>query len=66
MKLPPERQKLLIDKPDLPGDTIVWLANGRREWLSGRYVSCNWDVRELEEKREEILGADKLRVKMVV
>jgi hypothetical protein len=37
------------------------VASGEREWLSWRYVSANWDVEELEERKGEIGGADKLK-----
>lgn len=43
----------------------AWLASTRREWLGGRYVSCAWDMEELMGKEEEIVGQDKLKLKMV-
>ena len=55
-----------IDTPVLAGDTIVWLTKERRQWLSGRYVSCNWDVTELEAKKDEIVKGGKLKVRMIV
>lgn len=58
----------LPDRADLAGDSIVWLGGERREWLAGRYVSCQWDVEELIRKREEVgdkLG-EWLRVRLVV
>ncbi|KAF2717434.1 putative oxidoreductase [Polychaeton citri CBS 116435] len=62
--LPQEMQAVLIDKPALPGDAIVWLAHDRKEWLGGRYVSCTWDMPELVAKREEIVKGDKLKMRM--
>jgi NAD(P)-dependent dehydrogenase (short-subunit alcohol dehydrogenase family) len=56
----------LIDKPELAGNTVVWLTGERRVWLSGRYVSVNWDVEELEQRREDILRGDLLKVRMDV
>lgn len=41
--LPPELSKIQIDKPQLPGDCIAWLLKERREWLAGRFISCNWE-----------------------
>ena len=41
--LPLELQKIQIDKPELPADTITWLVKERREWLAGRFLSCNWE-----------------------
>lgn len=54
----------LPHQPDIAGDTIVWLAAERREWLAGRYVSCPWDMEELVAKKEEIVEGDKLKLKM--
>lgn len=56
----------LVDTPELAADFIAWLTAERREWLSGRYVSANWDVGELEARREEITGGDKLKMRLVV
>jgi NAD(P)-dependent dehydrogenase (short-subunit alcohol dehydrogenase family) len=49
---------------ELAGDTIVWLAKERRDWLGGRYVNCQWDMRDLEQRREEIVASDKLKFDM--
>jgi NAD(P)-dependent dehydrogenase (short-subunit alcohol dehydrogenase family) len=54
----------LRDEPSMAGDTIVWLASQRREWLSGRYVSCPWDMEELMAMEKEIVGQDKLKLRM--
>jgi len=45
---------------------LVWLTKEKREWLSGRYVSANWDVEELEGMKEQIVKGDKLKMRMVV
>ena len=67
-KLPQEVLKSVpsTDTPELAGDMVVWMSKERRQWLAGRYVSCNWDVTELEAKKDEIVKGDKLKVKMVV
>lgn len=62
--LPQAVRDALPDRPDLAGDTIVWLAAERREWLGGRYVSCPWDMEELMEKKDEIVEEDKLKMRM--
>ncbi|KAJ4373203.1 hypothetical protein N0V83_003496 [Neocucurbitaria cava] len=64
--LPEYLHGYLMDGPELSGDTLVWLGKERREWLSGRYVSANWDMEELSAKREEIVRADLLKVRMAV
>jgi hypothetical protein len=43
----------------MAGDTSVWLAAVRREWLGGRHVSCPWDM------EEEIVRQDKLKLRKV-
>ncbi|KAL8996042.1 MAG: hypothetical protein Q9169_004354 [Polycauliona sp. 2 TL-2023] len=55
-----------IDTPELAGDTIAWLTSERREWLAGRYVSCNWDMTELFAKRDEIEENDLLKLKLAL
>lgn len=55
----------LPHKPEIAGDTIVWLAAERREWLAGRYICCPWDMEELCNRKDEIVEGDKLRMKMV-
>ena len=54
----------LRDEPGMAGDTIVWLAAERREWLGGRYVSCAWDMEELVGMEGEIVRGDKLKLRM--
>ncbi|CCM04748.1 uncharacterized protein FIBRA_06938 [Fibroporia radiculosa] len=56
----------LIDTPEIASHTIVWLAREPRAWLSGRYISCQWDMEELEAKRQEIVDGDKLKVRMAI
>eukprot|EP01113_Clastostelium_recurvatum_P050037 TRINITY_DN9384_c1_g1_i1.p1 TRINITY_DN9384_c1_g1~~TRINITY_DN9384_c1_g1_i1.p1 ORF type:complete len:295 (+),score=28.53 TRINITY_DN9384_c1_g1_i1:20-904(+) len=61
---PEKIRNALPHKPDIAGDTIVWLAATRLSWLSGRYVSCPWDMEELMARKEEIIEGDKLKMKM--
>lgn len=67
---PPGAPAWLLDhsKDDvgLCGAFLVWLLKEDREWLSGRYMHANWDVSELEAKREEIVSGDKLKFRMVI
>ncbi|KAL8882240.1 MAG: hypothetical protein Q9198_000730 [Flavoplaca austrocitrina] len=56
----------LIDKPELAADTIVYWTSKKREWLRGRYISCTWDVTEFLQKREDIVGGDKLKLKLAL
>jgi NAD(P)-dependent dehydrogenase (short-subunit alcohol dehydrogenase family) len=61
---PEELRNKLPHKPEIAGDTIAWLAGGRREWLGGRYVSCPWDMEELTARKDEIVAGDKLKLRM--
>lgn len=54
------------DKPELTGDTVVFLTQKRREWLAGRYLSCTWDMEELLAREDEIIQGDKLKVRLVL
>lgn len=54
------------DEPGLCGAFCIWLIKEKREWLSGRYVSANWDIEELERRRTEIVTRDMLKFRMVV
>jgi hypothetical protein len=46
--------------------TAVYLASERSEYLRGRYISANWDMQELERRKEEILGRNLLKVRILV
>lgn len=64
--MPKEMHAMLSDTPQLGGDSVVWFAAERREWLAGRWVSVNWDAKELEGMREKIVKEDLLKVRMDV
>jgi NAD(P)-dependent dehydrogenase (short-subunit alcohol dehydrogenase family) len=56
-----------LDTPELVGGFGTWLAGWQgadRAFLSGRYVTANWDVGELVGRREEILEGDLLKVRL--
>ncbi|KAL0930060.1 uncharacterized protein CTRU02_214880 [Colletotrichum truncatum] len=64
-RLPEATRNMLPHSPDIAGDTIAWLAAGRKEWLGGRYVSCPWDMEELTEMKDDIVENDKLKIRIV-
>jgi hypothetical protein len=66
LNMPKEMHGMLIDKPELAADMMVWLTAERREWLAGRYIAVNWDVDELLEKKEKIVKEDLLKVRLAV
>ena len=57
---------VLVDTPDLCGGFIVWYTKSQRSWLNGRYLSANWDVDELEARKDEIVNEGKLKMRMIV
>ncbi|KAI0417932.1 NAD(P)-binding protein [Xylaria grammica] len=61
-----DMRPIFKETPALAGDSLVWLAAERRGWLSGRFVSVTWDMQELEQKREEIVAGDLLRLRLTV
>lgn len=40
LRMPSAAHVVLIDTAELPGDSIAFLTRERREWLAGRYISC--------------------------
>lgn len=64
--LPPNTAQFLLDTPELGADTMVFLTAEKREWLAGRYLSAQWDMEELLEKREKIVKEDHLKMRMRV
>ncbi|KAH8659795.1 hypothetical protein BX600DRAFT_383801 [Xylariales sp. PMI_506] len=63
---PQEVRYIWKDTPELAGDTVVWLSKEKRDWLSGRFVSVGWDMKELEEKKDAILKGDLLKFRLVI
>lgn len=50
----------------LPADTVVFLTQQKRPWLSGRYISATWDMEELMQKEDEIVQGNLLKLRMLV
>jgi NAD(P)-dependent dehydrogenase (short-subunit alcohol dehydrogenase family) len=64
--LPEMYHEILNDTVELAGDAFVWLSKEKREWLAGRYFDVQWDVDELEKKREVIVKNELLKVRLAV
>lgn len=58
----PSFAKFAKDSPDLVGAMVVYLCSERAQWLSGRFVSANWDVEDLEKRRDEVVEKGLLRL----
>ncbi|KAL3446375.1 hypothetical protein BJX65DRAFT_309074 [Aspergillus insuetus] len=50
------------DTHELVGGAAVWLSSGDRAFLSGRVFSANWDVEELEARKQEIVEKNLLTI----
>jgi hypothetical protein len=45
----------------------VWLTKDlEKQWLSGRFISSNWDVQEFLTMKDDIVKGDKLKLRLVV
>ncbi|VDB83286.1 unnamed protein product [Peniophora sp. CBMAI 1063] len=59
-----------MEMPDpaaLPASTMLYLASGKADWLSGRYVESTWDLGQVErEWKEKIIEKDLLINKLDV
>ncbi len=58
--MPEAMHSFLTDSPELAAGFIVWLASGKADWATGRYLSATWDVQELTVRKDEILKNDLL------
>ncbi|KAH7018042.1 putative oxidoreductase [Microdochium trichocladiopsis] len=64
-RMPKPMHEWLVDEVELPAHWMTWFARERREWLQARFVAVNWDVKELESKKDEIVNGNKLKFRMV-
>jgi NAD(P)-dependent dehydrogenase (short-subunit alcohol dehydrogenase family) len=58
--MPNELHAILVDEPDLAAGFAVWLCSGKADWAKGRYLSCNWDIDELTQLKDQIIQDDLL------
>ncbi|KAI1265152.1 hypothetical protein F5Y18DRAFT_387565 [Xylariaceae sp. FL1019] len=63
--MPKAMHGLLVDEPELPAHTIVWLSQERRPHLSGRFIPINWDMEELETKKNKIVEDNLFKFRLV-
>ncbi|KAI9714013.1 MAG: putative secondary metabolism biosynthetic enzyme [Bogoriella megaspora] len=57
---------VLVDQPELCGETVPWLTSEKRDWLAGRYVSCPWDMQELLRRKEDVVEKDLLKIRLKI
>ena len=48
--------KFSKDTPALAGGVAVWLATEQAKFMNGRYMGANWSVKEMMERKEEIVS----------
>lgn len=66
LNMPPDRLDVLTDTAELAADTLVWLSRERRDWLSGRFATVNWDMEEVEQKKQDILQRNLLKFRVMI
>lgn len=66
LTMPEWMHHVLIDTPELPAHTMVWLCKENRDWLSGRWIAANWNMEELEARKSEILEKNLLKFRMTL
>ncbi|KAL7905891.1 hypothetical protein GGI35DRAFT_483164 [Trichoderma velutinum] len=57
-------QDLKLETPRLVGGNAVWLSHPHAHFLSGRTTTCEWDVENLLERKNEMVNKDLLRLDM--
>lgn len=60
----PFRSLFNNDSAELVGGMAVWVCQEKARWLSGRFVSVNWDVEDLMARKGEVVERDLLRLGM--
>ncbi|KAA1472423.1 NAD-P-binding protein [Dentipellis sp. KUC8613] len=65
--LNPELEYNMLDTVQLPAATTLHMTSGKCDWLSGRYVSANWDLGELEQRwKDDIIKTKALVSKLAM
>ncbi|KAJ3773822.1 NAD-P-binding protein [Lentinula raphanica] len=62
-------ESIAVDTLELPAATVLKLTDGsgRFDWLSGKFVSSNWDLEEVERNsKEDIMNKGLLSTRIVV
>lgn len=55
-------KRFALDTPELVGGSVVWLATNNARFLSGRFVSANWSVDDLQQRKDHILASTDLKM----
>ena len=65
-RLKPLTHTLSLYLADLAAGSCLYLSTARADYLQGRYVSANWDLEELEGKKEAIMTMDLLKTRVAL
>ena len=50
------------DTAELSAATLLYISEGKADWLNGRYYSSNWDIEDVEKLwKERIVAGDALK-----
>lgn len=55
-------KRFALDTPELVGGIGVWLATDAARFLTGRFISANWDVEDLVKQKAKIEAGSDLKV----
>ena len=68
--VPDVNKHILVDSLELSADTCTYLVAHAQdrdlEWLGGRFLSCTWDVEDLQQVKEMIVEKDMLKMRLVL
>ena len=56
-----EKANFCICTAELAGAFAVYLTTERAQYLNGRYASVNWDIEEMEARKDEIVSKGLLK-----
>ncbi|KXT16715.1 hypothetical protein AC579_5246 [Pseudocercospora musae] len=65
LTMPSRLHEMLVDTPELCGDTVVWLTRERRVWLQDRFISAQWNMTSLDAQKDRIVSENLLRLKLI-
>ena len=57
--------KYAQDEPELTGGMALYLSTTRADFLKGSLTSVNWDVQEMEARKEDIVNKGLLKMSWV-
>ena len=68
--VPDANKRILVDSLGLSADTCTYLVAHAQDrdlkWPGGRFLSCTWDVEDLQEMKETIVEKDMLKMRLVI